>query len=112
MKMLVPIVGLVAVSLFSLGAEAQSAVSPTPPVSAVQAQPQTPASTVIGNSNPATDPGAAVRPPLPTAKDPSLPTIYLVGDSTVRNGKAAARAVSGGGANRWSISSTLPRLTW
>ncbi len=88
MKMLVPIVGLVAVSLFSLSAEAQSAVSPTPPVSAVQAQPQTPASTVIGNSNPATDPGATVRPPLPTAKDPSLPTIYLVGDSTVRNGKA------------------------
>jgi lysophospholipase L1-like esterase len=36
----------------------------------------------------ATDPGAAVRPPLPTAKNPDLPTIYLVGDSTVRNGRA------------------------
>jgi len=37
---------------------------------------------------PATDPGATVRPPLPTAKNPNLPTLYLVGDSTVRNGKA------------------------
>jgi lysophospholipase L1-like esterase len=36
---------------------------------------------------PATDPGATVRPPLPTAKNPNLPTLYLVGDSTVRNGK-------------------------
>jgi lysophospholipase L1-like esterase len=35
-----------------------------------------------------TDPGAAVRPPLPMAKNSSLPTLYLVGDSTVRNGKA------------------------
>jgi lysophospholipase L1-like esterase len=34
-----------------------------------------------------TDPGAAVRPPLPTATNPSLPALYLVGDSTVRNGK-------------------------
>lgn len=36
----------------------------------------------------ATDPGAAVRPPLPVAKNPNLPTLFLVGDSTVRNGKA------------------------
>jgi lysophospholipase L1-like esterase len=36
----------------------------------------------------ATDPGATVRPPLPVAKNPNLPTLYLVGDSTVRNGKA------------------------
>ncbi len=34
-----------------------------------------------------TDPGVAARPPLPTAKNPELPTLYLVGDSTVRNGK-------------------------
>jgi rhamnogalacturonan acetylesterase len=34
-----------------------------------------------------TDPGTTVRPPLPVAKDPNLPTIYLVGDSTVRNGQ-------------------------
>jgi lysophospholipase L1-like esterase len=88
MKMLVSIVSLVAISLFSLSAEAQSAASPAPGASAVQAQPQTSPSTGIGNSAQATDPGAAVRPPLPTAKDPKLPTIYLVGDSTVRNGKA------------------------
>jgi len=29
-----------------------------------------------------------MRPSLPTAKNPDLPTIYLVGDSTVRNGRA------------------------
>lgn len=34
-----------------------------------------------------TDPGATFRTSLPTAKNPSLPTLYLVGDSTVRNGK-------------------------
>ena len=34
-----------------------------------------------------TDPGAKARPLLPTPKDPNLPSIYLVGDSTVRNGK-------------------------
>jgi lysophospholipase L1-like esterase len=36
---------------------------------------------------PTTDPGATVRPALPTAKNPNLPSIYLVGDSTVRNGR-------------------------
>jgi lysophospholipase L1-like esterase len=44
---------------------------------------------------PATDPGAAVRLPLPTAKNPNLPTLYLVGDSTVRNGKGD------GGSGQW-----------
>jgi len=34
-----------------------------------------------------TDPGANSRPPLPSPKDLKLPSIYLVGDSTVRNGK-------------------------
>jgi lysophospholipase L1-like esterase len=34
-----------------------------------------------------TDPGATVRPPLPTPRDPKLPTLFLVGDSTVRNGR-------------------------
>ncbi|MGA2889181.1 MAG: rhamnogalacturonan acetylesterase [Terracidiphilus sp.] len=37
---------------------------------------------------PVTDPGATVHPPLPTPRNPNLPTLYLVGDSTVRNGKA------------------------
>jgi|WetSurMetagenome_2_1015567.scaffolds.fasta_scaffold38418_2 lysophospholipase L1-like esterase len=36
---------------------------------------------------PATDPGARVRPPLPLPKNPKLPDLFLVGDSTVRNGK-------------------------
>ena len=35
----------------------------------------------------ATDPGTSARPPLPTAKNPNLTSLYLVGDSTVRNGK-------------------------
>ncbi len=35
----------------------------------------------------ATDPAVAARPPLPTAKNTELPTLYLVGDSTVRNGR-------------------------
>lgn len=34
-----------------------------------------------------TDPAAQARPPLPTPLQPNLPTIFLVGDSTVRNGK-------------------------
>ena len=34
-----------------------------------------------------TDPGARAHPPLPKAKNPDLPTLYLVGDSTVRNGR-------------------------
>lgn len=37
---------------------------------------------------PVTDPGATVHPPLPAPKNPNLHTLYLVGDSTVRNGKA------------------------
>jgi len=31
--------------------------------------------------------GVAVPPPLPTPRNPSLPSLYLVGDSTVRNGR-------------------------
>jgi rhamnogalacturonan acetylesterase len=49
--------------------------------------PQSPAAAPTATQAPATDPGVAARPPLPTAKDPKLPTLYLVGDSTVRNGK-------------------------
>jgi lysophospholipase L1-like esterase len=35
----------------------------------------------------ATDPAVNTRPPLPKPLQPNLPTIFLVGDSTVRNGK-------------------------
>ena len=34
-----------------------------------------------------TDPAASARPALPIPLQPNLPTIFLVGDSTVRNGK-------------------------
>lgn len=34
-----------------------------------------------------TDPAVLAHPPLPTPLQPNLPTIFLVGDSTVRNGK-------------------------
>src|SRR5215469_3421093 len=36
---------------------------------------------------PATDPGVNAPPKLPTPNNPNLPTLYLVGDSTVRNGR-------------------------
>ena len=35
----------------------------------------------------ATDPGATLRPDLPVPANPKLPSLILVGDSTVRNGK-------------------------
>jgi len=54
--------------------------------SSIQPQPMTEKGSTT-NTIPATDPGATVRPPLPIAKNPDLPTLYLVGDSTVRNGK-------------------------
>jgi rhamnogalacturonan acetylesterase len=34
-----------------------------------------------------TDPGIRTHPPLPIPADPRLPTLFLVGDSTVRNGR-------------------------
>ena len=34
-----------------------------------------------------TDPAARSRPPLPTPANPGLPSLFLVGDSTVRNGR-------------------------
>src|SRR5271170_6765518 len=34
-----------------------------------------------------TDPAARARPPLPVPANPKLPSLFLVGDSTVRNGR-------------------------
>lgn len=34
-----------------------------------------------------TDPGVMSHPPLPTPANPGLPSLFLVGDSTVRNGR-------------------------
>jgi len=45
-----------------------------------------PALPPVANTSP-TDPGARSHPPLPTPEDPALPSLYLVGDSTVRNGR-------------------------
>ncbi len=42
-----------------------------------------------------TDPGAMSRPALPVPKDPKLPSLILVGDSTVRNGRGD------GGQGQW-----------
>jgi lysophospholipase L1-like esterase len=41
----------------------------------------------VPSASQATDPGVRAHPPLPIAKNPELPTLYLVGDSTVRNGR-------------------------
>lgn len=38
-----------------------------------------------------TDPGVTARPPLPEAANPALPTLFLVGDSTVRNGDGTGK---------------------
>ncbi len=49
------------------------------PLSAIPSATQAPALS--------TDPGPHARPPMPTPKNPNLPTLFLVGDSTVRNGR-------------------------
>jgi lysophospholipase L1-like esterase len=84
-------IGLGLTSISWLSAGAQGAL-PAPP-----AQLQPPTTTSSQSATPTTDPGAAVRPPLPTPKNPDLATIYLVGDSTVRNGKGDGGGGQGGG---------------
>lgn len=80
-------VSLAMIVFSAISANAQNAAPPQLPQTVpAQAQPIGP--TVSGVPMQATDPGAVARPPLPTPKNPSLPTLYLVGDSTVRNGKA------------------------
>jgi lysophospholipase L1-like esterase len=93
MKTCVVLFGSALIVIASAGAQAQSGVQVTP----AQAQPAGPGSTAapVVPTVAATDPGAAARPPLPTPKDTSLPTIFLVGDSTVRNGKGD------GGGGQW-----------
>ena len=59
---------------------AQSQV--TPPTASPEARAKT------GIIPPTTDPGATVKALLPIAANPKLPSLYLVGDSTVRNGNA------------------------
>jgi rhamnogalacturonan acetylesterase len=74
--------GLLALTLMSGAAHAQQ---PAP----LQQQPAE-----VGSP---TDPKPRERNPLPTPKNPALPTLFLIGDSTVRNG----RGDGGGGQWGW-----------
>jgi rhamnogalacturonan acetylesterase len=84
MKKYIASFSLAMASFVCMSAKAQNTISA--PVA--QVQPQAARDGIAASPSLATDPGTAVRPPLPTAKNPNLPTLYLVGDSTVRNGKA------------------------
>ena len=86
MKSYVALCGLAIATLLAMSSTAQDMVS-TPSTPAVQAQPQAGRNETNATPGQITDPGVAVRPPLPLPKNPKLPTVYLVGDSTVRNGK-------------------------
>jgi lysophospholipase L1-like esterase len=93
MKYCIVTLNLVLIAMFSAGARGQSvAAAPAEQPKPAVAEPS--GATGQGQVQP-TDPGARVRPELPTAKNPALPTLYLVGDSTVRNGKGD------GGGGQW-----------
>ena len=51
-----------------------------------------------------TDPAARARPPLPVPANPKLPSLFLVGDSTVRNGRGD------GGQGQWGWGEPLVDL--
>ena len=70
---------LAALACASMGAQSLTP-APFPPETAAPAKAE-------ASGAQATDPGVAVRPPLPLPKNPALPSLFLVGDSTVRNGK-------------------------
>jgi len=53
------------------------------------------ASVVNSQVTPSPTPAPAPRRPLPEPKDPKLPTLFLIGDSTVRNGQGD------GGGGQW-----------
>jgi rhamnogalacturonan acetylesterase len=85
MKPHIVILNLALMTMFCAGADAQG-VAAAP---AAQSNPAVTETLGAPGATPvqATDPGARVRQPLPTANNPALPTVYLVGDSTVRNGR-------------------------
>ena len=91
MKKHIAWLSLAFIPLFCGSISAQS----TAAVPTAQAEQKPTTKGVASSPIPVTDPGATVRPPLPTAKNPKLPTLYLVGDSTVRNGKGD------GGSGQW-----------
>jgi lysophospholipase L1-like esterase len=55
-------------------------------IAAAQTTVQQPAVNTVPNTVPNTDPGRTIRFPPPMLK-PGIPTVWLVGDSTVRNGR-------------------------
>jgi lysophospholipase L1-like esterase len=82
----------VAVALLLLGVAATALVAQEP------AKPTPPAPAVT------TDPAARARPPLPVPANPKLPSLFLVGDSTVRNGRGD------GGQGQWGWGEPLVDL--
>jgi len=81
---LLMVLGLALVAPFCPHGNAQD-VAPPPFPPEVQAQPKTePPAPANAAQLPVN--GAPAKPPLPTPKDPSLPSVFLIGDSTVRNG--------------------------
>ncbi len=86
MKTYLVTLGIAAAQILCVGAASQSPGSA--PATQVQPVPPKAATSAAQTTGQLTDPGATVRPPLPTPANPKLPTLYLVGDSTVRNGKA------------------------
>jgi lysophospholipase L1-like esterase len=82
----------VVVALLLLGVAATVLVAQEP----AKPSPPTPAVT--------TDPAARTRPPLPVPANPKLPSLFLVGDSTVRNGRGD------GGQGQWGWGEPLVDL--
>jgi lysophospholipase L1-like esterase len=84
MKKILMTLGLALVALSCPDGNAQN-VAPPPFPPEAQAPPKAELPTEAKTPQ-LPGPGAPARPPLPTPKDPSLPSVFLVGDSTVRNG--------------------------
>lgn len=83
MKKLIALFGFFATLAVSANAQNANPATAPPAVEATGQQ----GPPVSHPDRPTTDPGVTARPPLPMPKNPNLPTLYLVGDSTVRNGR-------------------------
>lgn len=86
MKKLIVLLGFFVVFAVCVKAQNANPESAAPATQTGPQQPPTPAPNQV-TAQQGTDPGAHARPPLPLPKNPNLPTLYLVGDSTVRNGR-------------------------
>jgi lysophospholipase L1-like esterase len=79
---------MLALSLLLVGGMCAQARAQTLPGQIPAPDTKTPGSSAPATpAAPSTDPGANMRPPLPSPNHPNLPTLFLVGDSTVRNGR-------------------------